>query len=125
MLVVINSLNNLLDEEVRVLAAQSLPVLIAAIRSHPETESYVPKEITKRLVLVALKTYLLSLNIEVKPVMVFKRLQPLSSILMICDEEEFIPEEEICLSFKTLLGVMKKVKLLTMESDGIPTVSKD
>lgn len=122
--ITLNNLGNLGDEQLRVTgrscltpAAAALPVLIECIKLHPETDTYKPTLIVRRLVVIAFKTYIFTLTLEMSPKIIFKKLENLGKIISLASEQDFLLDQDINNGYKILLQVLKKLKLKMLGSD--------
>jgi hypothetical protein len=123
--IILNSLGNLGDEELRVtgiifinLATCSLPILIESIKHHKASEKYNPIELFYRKIADSLKAILFTLTLEVKPRMVFLKLDNLAKIIHLASPDlNVLPQTLIVNSYKLILKTMSKAKLKMIAND--------
>jgi hypothetical protein len=125
---VLNNLGNLVDEQLRLICATTLPIFIESLQlsSIEPIEGRDPKEASQsltlspepvqKLVILSLKTYLFTSTIELQGKMIYKKLEQLSHILAV-SKGEYISEEDIYSAYRVMLQLLSKTKLKTIPSD--------
>jgi hypothetical protein len=93
-------------------AARSLPSIVQSIKHHQETLEYNPSEILFKKIVACLKTFIFSLTLEVKPSIIYLKLENLAKILYLVDNKlNILNKSDIINAYKVLLQVMSKAKI--------------
>lgn len=67
--------------------------------------------------MIAFKTYIFTLTLEMSPKIIFKKLENLCKIICLASDQDFLSDQDINSGYKILLQVLKKQKLKLLGSD--------
>ena len=105
----LNSVSNLVDENVRVTATKALPHLLACIKQSNRDPN---GRMLKSLANIMIKLTVFSCTLEIKPKVICTKLESMCEILVLVGVKTFSPTQ-IHEIYKTLLQIMSKFEVKT------------
>ena len=105
----LNSVSNLVNEQVRVWAAKTLPQLVISIKHSGIDPS---KVMTQQLSKVIIKVIIFSCTLELDPKVICQKIESACDVLALVPEKTF-SADEISQNYKILLQILSKLKIET------------